>query len=99
MRSAMGVLIAPALSLLAASAILLTDQQTGILPLARADDEVSSVRAELQELEQERQWLGRRIRQLRTVDLAIETAAREQLGMLRPGELVVRWSDGAAPAD
>ncbi len=93
------VLLAPALSLLAASAILVTDRQTGLLALARLGEEVSATRDELYAMRRERARLTGQIRRLRAQPLAIETAAREQLGMLRPGELVVRWPKGAPRAD
>ena len=58
---------------------------------------VAESRQQIEALEQERDALRQRIRALRSDPLAVETAAREQLGMLRPGERVLRWDpDGIA---
>ena len=99
LRSGLGVALAPLLVVAAAGATLITDQEAGLLALARLSDGVEGVRQDVRELEQERAELTVRIGRLRGEPFAIEAVAREQLGMVRPGELVVRWPQEAHPAD
>ncbi len=99
LRTTLGVALAPLLALAAAGAILITDQRGGLLTLARLADEVEGVHQHVRELQQERGELTVRIGRLRHEHFAIEVVAREQLGMVRPGELVVRWPQEALRAD
>jgi cell division protein FtsB len=84
---------APLLALLGCAAILLLDLETGLLPLFRLADEVERTRGRVEQLERERARLRSRVQRLRGDPAALEAVAREQLGMVRPGELVVRWDD------
>ncbi len=99
LRSTLGVALVPLLALAAAGATLITDQRAGLLALVRLAEDVEGVRQHVRELEQERGELTVRIGRLRREPFAIEAVAREQLGMVRPGELVVRWPQEASRAD
>ena len=99
LRPLAGVALAPLLALVAAGAILAADRETGLLPLARIRDAVEARRSHVRDLELERTQLTRQIRRLRSDPFAIEQAAREELGMLRPGELVVRWPEAGLAVD
>ncbi len=98
-RGLLGVAVAPLLALLAALGILLLDRETGLLPLAGLREQAQLRRSKVSDLDAERVRLGQRIGRLRGQPLAVETAAREQLGMLRPGEIVVRWPEGTDRLD
>lgn len=91
--SARQLAIGPLLALLACGAILATDLETGLIPLLELSEEVSRARASVDDLAAERDELSGRVRSLRADPRAIEAAAREQLGMVRAGEIVVRWDD------
>ncbi len=85
--------LGPLLALAACAAILVTDFETGLIPLLELSEEVARVGESVDDLARERDELSRHVRRLRSDPLAIEAAAREQLGMVRPGEIVVRWRD------
>ena len=92
-RSWVGLAAGPLLALAACAAILLLDLETGLLPMARLADEVERTRLRVEQLEGERARLRARVRRLRRDPAAVEAVAREQLGMVRPGEIVVHWDD------
>ncbi len=92
-RSWAALLAGPLLALAACAAILLRDLETGLVPLARLAEEVERTHDRIEQLDRERARLRTRVRRLRGDPDAIEDVAREQLGMLRPGEIVVRWDD------
>ena len=82
-----------ALGLVAAAALVLAfDSESGLGPRLETHRGVARARARVAELETERDTLLERIRGLRSDPFAIEAAARESLGMARPGEVVVRLS-------
>ncbi len=85
--------LGPLLALAACLAILATDRQTGLAALLALSEQVARARDSVDDLARERDELSRRVRRLRGDPLAIEAAAREQLGMVRPGEIVIRWAD------
>jgi cell division protein FtsB len=85
-----GLWIAPALVVAAALAILLLDRETGIVPLASLRGEVSRIEARVEALAAERGRLRSRVVALQTDPLEVEALARERLGMVRPGEVVLR---------
>lgn len=91
LQSPLGLLLGPAIALSAAAVVLLADADTGALPLARLQEQVREARAQVADLEGERKRLVVDIQSLRKDPLAVETVARRQLGMVRPGEIVVRW--------
>ena len=86
-----GLVLGPALSLIAALALLLADSRTGLVPLAMLEDEVQTQRERVEELLLERRELVQQTRALRVDAFAIETVARERLGMARPGELIILY--------
>jgi cell division protein FtsB len=87
------LLLAPVLVMGAALALLAIDTETGLVPLVRLQDRVQGIRARVAGLEAERDALRARVRLLRSDDFTVEAVAREQLGMVRPGEIVIRWDD------
>ncbi len=60
----------------------------GILNLLQKRREVEALRAELDELRAENARLAAEVTELRTSPRAVETIAREQLGLARPDETV-----------
>jgi len=83
----------PLLALAACVAILLLDFETGLLPMARLAEEVERARDRVEQLEGEIAGLSQRVQRLRRDPGAVEAVARERLGMVRPGEIVIRWDD------
>jgi cell division protein FtsB len=87
-------------------AALLGDQ--GILALSRLQAEIEALRRDVAHLEAENARLSRAIVDLRHDPSTIERLAREELGLVRPGERVLRFprtpradgadGAGAAPA-
>lgn len=92
--------LAPLVALIVAIGVLLFDTDGGAFALLDLRRRVAAAERHLESVELRRASLLDRIARLRGDDLAVEAAAREQLGMLRDGELVLRWSDrdAAAPA-
>lgn len=86
-----GLLLGPVCALIGTVGLLLADAETGLVPLATLRDAVQTERDRVDDLRMERRELVQKVRALRTDPFAIETVAREQLGMVRPGELVIRW--------
>lgn len=82
--------IAPGLVVAAALATLLVDRETGIVPLLELRAEAARVESQVEALEADRERLRARVVALQTDPLEIEALARERLGMVRPGERVVR---------
>ena len=85
-----GLWIAPALVVAAALTTLLLDRETGIVPLAKLGGEVSRIETRMEALAAERGRLRARVVALQTDPLEVEALARERLGMVRPGEVVLR---------
>lgn len=92
-------LLALGVALGTAGGILLFDGKTGLFPLLGLIEDVRAAEARVTAGEGERRRLIREIRALRTDPLAVEAVAREKLGMVRPGEIVVRLRRGAPEAD
>ena len=91
LQSPLVLLLGPAVALAAAVVVLLADTETGVLALAEIRGQVRDAGHEVAELKRERNRLVLQIQRLRQDPLAVETVARRQLGMVRPGEIVVRW--------
>ena len=88
-------LLAPPLAaLVLAVGWLWLDKDTGIQPWLALRADVGRDRARVAGLERERSDLLLRTRRLRSDSLAVEAVARERLGMVRPGELVIQWREG-----
>jgi cell division protein FtsB len=84
--------VGPLLLVLAAGATLALDRETGLMQLLTLAQEVEEAEANLEGLIGRRDELRARARRLHQDPREIEWVAREQLGMVRPGEVVVRWS-------
>jgi cell division protein FtsB len=63
----------------------------GVLQLWRLRDEIEILQREVQVLEAENERLSRTITELHDDPQAIERIAREELGLVRPGERVLRF--------
>lgn len=92
-------LLGPGLVLLLAGATLAVDRDRGILPMLDVAEQVRGARALVEELAQEREQLIQHVRGLRSNPYEIEAVARVKLGMVRPGEVVIRFEDEGATAD
>jgi len=81
------------LALLALSAL----DQNGLAKARRNEAEVSRVERENAALEQQVARLRREVRALQGDPGALERAAREELGYVRPGEIVYKLEEGSRP--
>ena len=82
--------LAPLLALGLAVPVLALDLDGGLLALVELRAQVGQAREMTQRLERERLELRERVRGLRVDPFHVEAAARSALGMVRPGEVVVR---------
>lgn len=90
--------LAPLAALGVAAGVLVFDRDGGAFALLGMHGRVAGAEDELRDAEARRASLLERIAVLRNDELAVESAAREQLGMVRDGELVLRWSERDAAA-
>jgi cell division protein FtsB len=65
----------------------------GYLSMRRSEREIEQLRQEIDRLDRENVQLSGEIRALQTDPAAIEKAAREEMGLARPGELIFRLPD------
>jgi len=63
----------------------------GVLQLWRLQGQVEALHRQVQALEAENERLARAIAELRNDPAVIERLAREELGLVRPGERVLRF--------
>jgi len=70
----------------------------GYLSMRRTERQIEQLRQEIDQLDRENVALSGEIRALQTDPAAIEKAAREDMGLARPGELIFRLPDDATPA-
>jgi cell division protein FtsB len=70
--------------------LLLVDGENGLIQLVGLRGRALHLEARLVELERERSELTETVHRLRGDPLAVERLAREKLGLIRPGELVIR---------
>jgi cell division protein FtsB len=89
--------LAPATALVTAGALLLLDGDTGLGSLLEISRRVERAEERLAAARAERARLVREVKALRSDPYELEVIAREQLGMVRPGEIVLRW-EPAEPA-
>ena len=90
-RSARAVLwLGPIAALLGAAVALFHDGENGVRAIFHLDGELAAADVRLDRLREERAELLLRAERLRSDPLEIEAAARQSLGMVRPGEIVVR---------
>jgi cell division protein FtsB len=69
----------------------------GVLALRRLRGEVAALRQAVEALEAENARLTQAIAELRDDPAVIERIAREELGLVRPGERVLRFPRSARP--
>jgi len=89
--------LAPATALVTAGAILVLDRDTGLPALLELTARVARAESSLAAARAERAGLVREVHLLRSDPFELEVVAREQLGMVRTGEIVLRW-EAAEPA-
>lgn len=82
--------IGPLAALAGAAAALLYDADNGLRAVFRVNAELASAELRLAKLSSERGALVARAERLRSDPFEIESVARESIGMVRPGEIVVR---------
>jgi len=83
--------LGPVCAGVAAAVILLLDSHTGIVPLAKLRTAAAALDGQVQTLEARQLALRLSAARLRDDPLEIEAVARKSLGMVRPGEIVVRF--------
>jgi cell division protein FtsB len=81
-------IVAGLLALLVVAAVL---GDNGVLHLWRLRTELAALQRDVQALEAENERLSRIIGELRNNPAVIERIAREELGLVRPGERVLRF--------
>jgi cell division protein FtsB len=87
-------IVAGVLALLLGAALF---GENGLLHLRRLRADVEALHRDVQALEVENERLSRAIVELRSDPAAIERIAREDLGLVRPGERVLRFPRASAP--
>jgi cell division protein FtsB len=91
-----GWIVLGALLVLAVMAVF---GDNGMLALRRLRGEVDALVREVRTLEAENERLSRAISALQEDPSVIERIAREELGLVRPGERVLRFPKSARPGD
>jgi cell division protein FtsB len=91
-----GWIVVGALFVLAVMAIF---GDNGALALRRLRGEVSTLVREVRALEAKNERLSRAIGELQNDPAVIERIAREELGLVRPGERVLRFPRSARPGE
>jgi len=71
----------------------------GLLELVKARQEIESLDREIVTLRTQNQSLLEEIRALKTSPLAVERLARENLGLVKPGEIVLLIRDTGRSSD
>ncbi len=87
--------VAGVLALLLGAAVF---GDNGVLRLWRLRTEVETLHRDVQTLEAENERLSRAIADLRNDPAVVERIAREELGLVRPGERVLRFPRSSRPA-
>jgi cell division protein FtsB len=82
--------LGPLAALLGAGVALFHDGENGVRAIFHLERELAAADLRLDRLREERAELLLRAERLRADPLEIEAAARQSLGMVRPGEIVVR---------
>jgi cell division protein FtsL len=62
----------------------------GFLAMRRKQQEIRKVTADLNQLSKENQQLEQEVRELKTDPRKIEKIARDELGLARPGEVIIK---------
>jgi cell division protein FtsB len=89
-----GWIVVGALLVLAVMAVF---GDNGVLALKRLRGEVDTLVRDVRTLEAENERLSRAISELQEDPAVIERIAREELGLVRPGERVLRFPRSARP--
>jgi cell division protein FtsL len=66
----------------------------GFLAMRRTQDEIRKVKANLDSLSKENAALAQEVKDLNTDPRLIEKIARDDLGLARPGEIIIRIPQG-----
>jgi cell division protein FtsL len=70
----------------------------GFLAMRRTQEEIRKVQANLDKLSKENAQLEQEVKDLKTDPRLIEKIARDDLGLARPGEVIIRIPQGQEPA-
>ncbi|HET8924946.1 MAG TPA: septum formation initiator family protein [Candidatus Acidoferrum sp.] len=62
----------------------------GYLAMRRTQNEIKKVNADLQQLNKENMQLEQEVRELKTDPHKIEKIARDELGLAKPGEVIIK---------
>jgi cell division protein FtsL len=66
----------------------------GFLAMRRTHDEIQKVKADLDQLSKENAALAQEVKDLNSDPRLIEKIARDDLGLARPGEIIIRIPQG-----
>lgn len=66
----------------------------GFLAMRRTQSEIKKVQANLEQLNKENEALEQEVRDLKSDPRLIEKIARDELGLARPGEVIIRVPQG-----
>jgi cell division protein FtsL len=69
----------------------------GFLVMRRTQNEIRKVKADLEALSKENAALAQEVKDLNTDPRLIEKIARDDLGLARPGEIIIRIPQGQPP--
>jgi cell division protein FtsB len=71
----------------------------GFLAMRRTQNEIAKVKANLEQLSKENAALAQEVKDLQSDPRLIEKIARDDLGLARPGEVIIRIPQGELPED
>jgi len=71
--------------------------QHGFLAMRRTEKEIAKVKQDLQRLSEENRELAEQVKALKSDPSLIEKIARDELGLARPGEVIIRIPQPATP--
>jgi len=70
----------------------------GFVAMRRMEKEIGAARQEIERLNAENRDLGEQVKALRSDPQLIEKIARDELGLVRPGEVIIRIPQAPANA-
>ena len=70
----------------------------GYLAMRRTQQEIQKVKADLHQLNQENAQLEEEVKELKSDPHKIEAIARDELGLARPGEVIIKIPQAQQPA-
>ncbi len=62
----------------------------GLLAMRRMQREIAAVKKDLERMSEENRQLGQQVRELKSDPQLIEKIARDELGLARPGEVIIK---------